>query len=339
MRDRVLAYAFIASLCVHLALLGVVGKTSASKPIDPESLKIVKVEMVDLTSQPEPTPTTEVQQPEPRRAPTPRIAIPRRLFDTIIRRPRAESPRPEPRPSTAGPRPPVTGPVGTRPTRNTGDRPAGNPGGPLDLGPPTRHGTDVGPGGRTPVGWVPGDDHGTGAGSGSGPGTGRPDPVPDAGDGPGTKPAPPPPPPPPPPPDVEAKVCAESGMLPGPNCERTITKSFRPGSVPDSRCTACKPKHVSTLADRAEPELISGRTQPKYPESAVDQGLEGSVKIEYTINTEGNVVGAKVVSSSGYSALDRAALEAVQSRRYKPAVQGGIPRNYRKRETFHFRLN
>jgi TonB family protein len=99
------------------------------------------------------------------------------------------------------------------------------------------------------------------------------------------------------------------------------------------------PKHVSTLADRSVPELISGRKSPKYPESARDQGIEGSVTVEYTINTEGNVVGVKITSSSGNNDLDRAAVETVESRKYKPAVQAGIPRNYRKRETFRFKLN
>jgi len=158
-------------------------------------------------------------------------------------------------------------------------------------------------------------------------------------DGPGHDPAPPPPPPPPPAPDIEAKVCAESGMLPNSNCERVVTKSFRPGNQPTGVCTACKPKHVSTLADRSVPELISGRRAPKYPESARDRGSEGSVTVEYTITADGGVSGAKVTSSSGDSSLDSAAVAVVESRKYKPAVQAGIPRNYRKRETFHFALD
>jgi protein TonB len=95
---------------------------------------------------------------------------------------------------------------------------------------------------------------------------------------------------------------------------------------------------VSTLADRSIPELIRGRKRPEYPESARARGIEGSVSIEYTIDTEGNVAGAKIVSSAGNADLDDAALRTVESRKYKPAVQDGVPRNYRKRETFHFSL-
>ena len=128
-------------------------------------------------------------------------------------------------------------------------------------------------------------------------------------------------------------------MLPGPNCESTGMRSFRPGSQPSSTCTVCKPKHVSTLADRSVPEMISGRRTPKYPESARDKGIEGTVSVEYTINTGGDVVGVSISSSSGSSQLDGAAMDTVRGRKYHPAVQGGIPRNYRKRETFHFALD
>jgi TonB family protein len=128
-------------------------------------------------------------------------------------------------------------------------------------------------------------------------------------------------------------------MLPGPNCESTGMRSFRPGNQPTSTCTVCKPKHVSTLADRSVPEMISGRRAPKYPESAREKGIEGTVSVEYTISTDGDVTGVSVSSSSGNSQLDDAAMDAVRGRRYHPAVQGGIPRNYRKRETFHFALD
>ncbi len=127
-------------------------------------------------------------------------------------------------------------------------------------------------------------------------------------------------------------------MLPCANCDHTVVKSYRPGRQPDSKCTVCKPKFVSTLADRSVPELVSGPKSPKYPESAKRKGIEGTVSVEYTIDTEGKVVGVKVSSASGNSDLDRAATDCVSGRKYKPAVQGGIPRNYRKRETFSFTL-
>lgn len=296
MRDKVLAYALAASVGVHIVILGMVGRTSAARPIDLDELKVVRVEMVKLPDAPI---YAEAAKPTP------------------IEREHASIP------------PPEKIPVAPKQVRK--QKLPGNPGGPLDIGTPSAHGENLGPSGRTPVGWVPNPDEGAGIGSGRGEGVGEPEPVPGAVEGSGKEAAPSV--------NVDVKVCAESGMLPGPNCERTTVKSFRPGSQPDSKCTVCKPKHVSTLADRSVPELISGRKTPKYPESAKDRGIEGSVTVEYTINTEGNIVGVKIASSSGSSDLDKAALDTVESRKYKPAVQAGIPRNYRKRETFHFKLD
>lgn len=306
MRDRVLTYALAISVGLHLILLGFVGRTSAARPIDLDELKIVRVEMIDLSAESKPIPP-DVAKPSIK----PVLPEPTHIFVA-----------PKPQPEESQLRSPIYS------NTSASNKLPGNPGGPLDSGPPSKRGVDFGPGGRTPVGSVPGSPGGTGAGSGTGPGAGSPEP------GRITN-----PPPPPPPPDVEVKVCAESKLLPGPNCGRTTVKNFRPGTQPTSKCTVCKPPHVNAFAPPTPPELVSGRKSPKYPASARDRGIEGSVTVEYTINTEGKVVGVKVVSSSGSDDLDRAAIETVESRKYKPAMQGGIPRNYRKRETFRFSLN
>lgn len=332
MRDKVLAYALAISVGVHVIILCVVGRTSAAQPIEVDELKLVRVNVVKLPDEPKPVPEEVVKPaPEHMSIPPPEkipVAPPPKP------RPRATPPR-EAQAKKPSPAPSVKSPVySSSPDQTNTTKPPGDPGGPVDLGSSSTGGQDLGPSGQTPVGWVPGSPDGTGTGSGKGPGTGQPEPVPGAVEGPGTEPAPPPP-----PPDVVVKVCAESGMRPGPNCERTVVRSFRPGKEPTAVCTICKPKHVSTLADRSTPELVSGRKRPAYPAVARDKGIEGSVTVEYTINTEGKVVGVKVVSSSGSSLLDQAAVDTVRNRKYKPAVQAGIPRNYRKRETFHFTLN
>ena len=333
MRDKVLAYAIAISIGVHLMILCFVGKTSAARPIEVESLNLVRVNVVKTPDEVKPVPEVSKPSPPPQLE-REHAAVP--PPERIPIAPPKKHPVIEPQPT---PVKPIKSPVySTGPVKGPIKLP-GNPGGPLDLGSGSTHGQDLGGSGHTPVGWVPGPSNGTGIGSGKGPGVGKPEPVPGAVEGPGKEPAPPPPPPPPPPPDVDVRVCAESGMLPGPNCEHTAIRSFRPGHQPDDVCNICRPKHVNTLADRSVPELISGRKAPKYPESARDRGVEGSVTVEYTINKDGDVVGVSVSSSSGSSDLDRAATSTVESRRYKPAIQAGIPRNYRKRETFTFALN
>lgn len=342
MGDKLLRRTIAVSIGLHLVVLAFVGASYAARSIDPDNLKLVQVKVVTLPDEPK----SVLEQVKPAAKPAP-------LESAEVRVPPPEkmqtAPPPRPRPTKISPPKNVT--PQTKPgllstirdaIKGTPDtasnKPPGDPGGELNTGSGSKNGQDLGGTGQTPTGWVPGSPGGKGTGSGSGEGTGKPEPVPNATQGPGKEPAPPPP-PPPPPPDVEVRVCTASGMLPGPNCEHTAVKSYRPGRQPVSKCNVCKPRHVSTLADRSVPELISGSKRPKYPEAAKRRDIEGSVTVEYTINTEGRVTAVKVSSSSGNSDLDRAATDCVNSRKYKPAVQGGIPRNYRKRETFHFALD
>ena len=51
MRDNLLKYTICCSIGVHLALLGIIGKTSVNKPIDVEQLKIVRVDLVKTPEQ------------------------------------------------------------------------------------------------------------------------------------------------------------------------------------------------------------------------------------------------------------------------------------------------
>ena len=47
--------------------------------------------------------------------------------------------------------------------------------------------------------------------------------------------------------------------------------------------------------------------------------------VEFTVSADGSVTNAKVAKSSGYSRLDRAAVQCVSDFHYHPATQGGKP--------------
>ncbi len=64
------------------------------------------------------------------------------------------------------------------------------------------------------------------------------------------------------------------------------------------------------------------RVQPIYPEIARQQRLEGWVRIQFTINTEGKVKDPVVISSSN-EVFDRAAVQALKKWKYKPKVENG----------------
>jgi TonB family protein len=62
-----------------------------------------------------------------------------------------------------------------------------------------------------------------------------------------------------------------------------------------------------------------------YPAAIRRLGIEGDVFVQIDIGIDGAVHAAKVVTSSGYDALDEAAVGAVLTWRYVPASRGGVP--------------
>lgn len=336
MKDKLLTYAIGISVLVHLVGVCVVARTSASRlsaaPEKPQEQRLVKVDLVQTPD--------EATRPKP---------VAPKVVDTPRPEPRVNEPRPEPRdvtsytpeqPKRITHSTPHQAPRDIRPHHST-SRPAGNPGGKLNIGSTSSHG-DIGglDGGKTQVGYVPGSDRGKGQGSGSGVGIGTPDPPKRADDGPGEHPAPRHD--PPPPRMVSVRVCRESGLLPGKYCDRIHSESFIDGKEPSRTCDRCRapeppkrdpePVHVSRLADRAEPVLISDPKPLKTLQAptSIPEGKTLTVTVEFTCAKDGSVEDIRVSKSSGYRNLDKLVVDSVSRRKYKPAVQNGEPRNYPK---------
>jgi len=62
-----------------------------------------------------------------------------------------------------------------------------------------------------------------------------------------------------------------------------------------------------------------------YPRAARVAGLQGLVKVEALVQQDGTVGSVAVSASSGSSALDEAAKEAVRGAKFSPATQDGVP--------------
>lgn len=62
---------------------------------------------------------------------------------------------------------------------------------------------------------------------------------------------------------------------------------------------------------------------PKYPESAISQGLSGTTLLSVQVGISGKPERVEVKSSSGAAELDQAAVEAVRQWVFSPAVQAG----------------
>ncbi len=74
-----------------------------------------------------------------------------------------------------------------------------------------------------------------------------------------------------------------------------------------------------------DPPRILLRVEPEYPESAIEQGIEGTVVLEVEILEDGSVGEAKVLRSlmPGEGGLDEAALAAVHQWKFTPAIPLG----------------
>lgn len=66
------------------------------------------------------------------------------------------------------------------------------------------------------------------------------------------------------------------------------------------------------------------RVQPSYPAAAARDGIEGWVKLTFSISPTGEVIDAQVIASEPSKIFDREALKALKRWKYRPQVQNGV---------------
>ena len=71
--------------------------------------------------------------------------------------------------------------------------------------------------------------------------------------------------------------------------------------------------------------LPIAQVAPQYPRSALTQGIEGWVLVEFTIGTEGQVKEPRIIKAEPPGVFDEAALSAVKRFRFKPRTVGSTP--------------
>jgi protein TonB len=78
--------------------------------------------------------------------------------------------------------------------------------------------------------------------------------------------------------------------------------------------------------------------KPVYPALSRAKGEEGTVVVEFTVDGDGSVKKIGIAESSGYPRLDAAAVKAVASAKFSPAVRDGQPVSSVARIPLVFRL-
>ena len=84
----------------------------------------------------------------------------------------------------------------------------------------------------------------------------------------------------------------------------------------------------------AEPTLIAiQKSNPEYPERALQRGLEGYSVVEYAVDSNGYVIDPIIVDSSPGTVFNRTSLRAIQNYRFKPPTVNGEAVNLEGRQT------
>jgi TonB family protein len=103
---------------------------------------------------------------------------------------------------------------------------------------------------------------------------------------------------------------------------------------------------VASTQDAAQPQrirlggqihpLVKHRVEPKYPQEAISQGIEGDVQAMVSFGTDGVVAGVKILS--GDKALADSVSTALSEWRYAPVQLNGKPVTVEAPITVTFKL-
>ena len=87
------------------------------------------------------------------------------------------------------------------------------------------------------------------------------------------------------------------------------------------------------------PVSLNANSPVTYPPALVSQGIEGTVLLRLYVDTLGRILddSTRVAESSGYPALDSAALRAAPELRFAPAERDGKPIAALFLQPVHFR--
>ena len=141
---------------------------------------------------------------------------------------------------------------------------------------------------------------------------------------------PPPPPPetkaPPPPfiPPVEVNVQQpppQQNVIQSATNVKPANTDIRPAppAQPGPVATNPNPVRIAAIAD------FSTCALPEWPKASLRNEETGTVKLQFLIGTDGRVADSKVVKSSGFRDLDKAAVVGISKCKFKPGMVDGKP--------------
>ncbi|MFN6251358.1 MAG: TonB family protein [Acetobacteraceae bacterium] len=172
-------------------------------------------------------------------------------------------------------------------------------------------------------------------------------------------PAPPPPvalaapilPPPPAPVEETRPLIAEALPTPEPEQPRQVAEATAPERRPPQRASAAQSSALPVRLNAARrggeslssdspmsPPIALRIGRPAFPEISRRHGQQGTVLLELRVDSYGRVADILVVESSGFRALDEAAMQGLRDSAFRPAQRGGLPVAASIIHPVHFRL-
>ncbi|HTA64039.1 MAG TPA: energy transducer TonB, partial [Xanthomonadaceae bacterium] len=117
-----------------------------------------------------------------------------------------------------------------------------------------------------------------------------------------------------PPPSAPAQA-----TQPAPRPAPTHVTQPQPAQTTETEASPAQPEAPPPKPARAPGSLpaVVSSAQPNYPPEALRDGVSGEVTVSFTVNPDGSVSGATIVSSNPRRVFDAAALEAIRKWKFE----------------------
>ncbi len=90
-------------------------------------------------------------------------------------------------------------------------------------------------------------------------------------------------------------------------------------AAPPAPPSTAKSVHIPAVAD------FSTCAKPEWPKSSLRNEETGTVTLSFLIGVDGHVADSKIVKSSGFRDLDKAAINGIGRCKFKPGMTDGKP--------------
>ena len=121
---------------------------------------------------------------------------------------------------------------------------------------------------------------------------------------------------------------------------RPTTPGFGIASTPDPTPPAPTPSPTPVAHGPSRPARAVSTPEPPYPPGAREDGIEGTVTLQVSLNAGGHVTEVSVAKSAGDRRLDQAAAQFVKARwRFEARMEDGQPVASTLRARVTFKLN